>query len=140
MSRDYIEFGLGWRYTPARILKVIKDADTNVVVVRDRDKVIAFGIMKYKDTHAHLSLLAVSPASRRRGLASAIVVWLEHAARVAGAERILVECRKSNEPARHLYLEHGYHEQRIEAGMYLGLEDGICLVKWLRNGHSDSTL
>jgi [ribosomal protein S18]-alanine N-acetyltransferase len=132
MSRDHIEFGLGWRYTPERVLGLIRDPESNVAVIHEDGAVAAFGIMLYKEEHAHLSLLAVNPVFRRQGLASAILAWLEHAARVAGAERIGVECRRNNDPARCLYLEHGYHEQRIEAGMYRGQEDGICLEKWLR--------
>lgn len=132
MSRDYIEHGLGWRWTRARVSHAIRDADTNVVVVIEHGDVVGFGIMSYLDRHAHLELLAVRPASRRKGVASAIVRWLESVAFVAGIERIVVECRRSNAPARNLYLEHGFHERNIERAMYSGLEDGIRLEKWLR--------
>ncbi len=54
-------------------------------------------------------------ALRRKGIASEVVNWLESAARAAGSEQILVECRRANSPARCLYLEHGYHEKIIEA-------------------------
>jgi [ribosomal protein S18]-alanine N-acetyltransferase len=141
MSRDYIEFGLGWRYTGKRILAAISDPDRNVVVIHRRGEVAAFGIMSYEEEHAHLALLAVRPAHRRQGLATAILGWFESGARVAGAERIIVECRRSNASARSLYSERGYHERRIAVGMYRGQEDGICLEKWLRvqrSGASDS--
>lgn len=132
MSRDYIEYGLGWRWTTQRILAAIRDAERNVAVIRDGDAVIAFGIMHYMESHAHLELLAVLPTKRRQGLASAIVVWLEDVARAAGIKRIFVECRRNNDAARNLYHEHYYHEQVIEKGMYRGIEDGICLQKWLQ--------
>lgn len=132
MSRDHIEQGLGWRWTRQRVLRAIHHPETNVCVVTGSDgEVTGFGIMEYLERHAHLELLAVRPAHRRQGIASAIVRWLEDAARVAGAERIVVECRRSNDAARCLYLEHGYHERRIERAYY-GPEDAIRLEKWLR--------
>lgn len=133
MSRDYIEYGLGWRWTGRRILAAICDPERNVAVIRDGDTVIAFGIMHYLESYAHLELLAVLPARRRQGLASAIMIWLEDVARAAGINRILVECRRNNNAARNLYHEHYYHEQVIEKGLYRGIEDGIRLQKWLRN-------
>jgi [ribosomal protein S18]-alanine N-acetyltransferase len=132
MSREYIEYGLGWRWTEARVSKAIEDKETNVAVVLDGSNVLAFGIMSYDRCHAHLQLLAVQPEYRRKGIASVIVNWLESTARAAGSERILVECRRTNSPARCLYLEHSYHEKCIEEGMYRQLEDGIHFEKWLR--------
>lgn len=132
MSRDYIEQGLGWRWTAGRVLASIRNPDKNVAVIRDDGTVIAFGIMSYFENHAHLELLAVLPKKRRQGLASAITVWLERVAHVAGIERIFVECRRNNDAARNFYHEHCYHEQRIDKAMYRGIEDGIRLQKWLR--------
>ena len=132
MSRDYIEYGLGWGWTEHRIKKAIQNPETNAAVVLHEGHIAAFGIMSYEERHAHLQLLAVRPEHRRRGLASAVIAWLEAAARAAGSERILVECRCTNTPARCLYLDHGYHEKNIEVAMYRHLDDGIHLEKWLR--------
>ena len=135
MSRAYIEVGLPWRWTPARVAASISDAQTNVAVVRHAGKqggLVAFGIMSYRADDAHLLLLAVHRAHRRAGIASALVQWLEEVARVAGSARVLVEARRDNEAARCLYAEHGYHELAIERAMYSGLADGIHLQKWLR--------
>lgn len=137
MSRDYIEQGLGWRWTAERVLDSIRNPERNVVVIRDGNAVIAFGIMKYAEDYAHLELLAVLPKNRRQGFASAITLWLERAAQVAGVKRIFVECRRHNDAARNFYNEHCYHEQRIDKRMYRGLEDGIRLQKWLQAPESD---
>jgi ribosomal-protein-alanine N-acetyltransferase len=131
MSRDYIEEGLGWSWGRLRVLAAIRDRATNVCVIVERNVVLAFAIMKYSDEHAHLLLLAVRPAQRRRRLASKLIRWLESVAEVAGIERIFVECRRSNDAARCLYLDLGYHERKIERGLYRGQEDGIRLQKWL---------
>lgn len=132
MSRDYIEHGLPWSWTANRVAGAIRDRDTNVAVVGKRGAIAAFGIMSYLNDEAHLLLLAVRRSSQRRGIGSAIVIWLEEVARTAGAKRILVECRKDNSAARDFYCEHGFHELHLVTGMYRGIEDGVRLEKWIR--------
>jgi ribosomal-protein-alanine N-acetyltransferase len=134
MSRDTIEQGLPWTWRPGRVLHAIRDPRTNVVVVGGPGAVEAFAIMSYLDDDAHLLLLAVAPARRRRGIASAMLVWLERVARAAGSQRIRVEARHGNLAARNLYAEHGYHEHAFTRGMYSGRADGVFLEKWLREG------
>src|SRR5512133_1600304 len=77
MSRDYVEYGLGWSWTPSRVLKAIREGATNVAVVRERDTVRAFGIMRYGEQKAHLTLLAVQPDDRKRGLGAVVLSCLE---------------------------------------------------------------
>jgi len=132
MSRDYIELGLPWTWTAGRIEHAIREPDTNVVVVGDRGAIGAFGIMFHTKDDAHLLLFAVHKTVQRRGVGSAILRWLEEAARTAGAKRIRVECRRDNAAARNFYCEHGYAELDITANYYRGLKDAIRLEKWLR--------
>jgi len=132
MSRDYIEHGLQWEWTTGRVAGCIRDPEVNVAVVGERGAITGFGIMSYPDDDAHLLLFAVRQSHRRRGVGSAILRWLEEAARTAGAKRIRVECRRDNDAARNFYCEHAYQELRITANFYRGLKDGIHLVKWLR--------
>ena len=89
-------------------------------------------VRSYPDDDAHLLLFAVRSAQQRRGVGSAILHWLEEAARTAGAKRIRVECRRDNTAARNFYCEHAYDELSITTKFYRGLKDGIHLVKWLR--------
>ena len=134
MSRDQIEQGLPWRWTPQRVLRSIHDPDTNVVVVDGPSGITAFGIMFYAETDAHLRLLAVAPAAQRSGVGSAVLLWLESAAQAAGSRRIRVEARRDNDAARSFYSEHGYHERTIRPAMYSGVLAGIQLEKWLQAG------
>jgi len=137
MSRDYIEHGLPWTWTEGRVAASIRDPDINVVVVGERGAIQAFGIMSYPKDDAHLLLFAVRKSHRRRGVGSAILRWLEEAARTAGAKRIRVECRRDNVAARNFYCEHAYQELSITTNFYRGLKDGIHLVKWLRHVSDD---
>ena len=45
ISRDQIEQGLGWSWNVARVQRSIRDPDANVAVVRERDSIVAFGIL-----------------------------------------------------------------------------------------------
>jgi ribosomal-protein-alanine N-acetyltransferase len=132
MSRDHIEAGLGWGWTSSRVLRALRDGRTNGVVAGPMHALHGFAIMRYHEDHAHLLLLAVDLAQRRRGIATAMIDWLEAVARTAGATHIRVECRRSNDAARGLYNQLGYHERAILRDAYAPRVDGIRLEKWLR--------
>lgn len=132
MSRDYIESGLPWGWRRERVARAIFDPDTNVAVAGAAGAITGFGIMRYADDEAHLQLFAVRPEHRQRGVGSALLSWLEAVSRVAGAQRIRVECREDNLAARNFYCVNGYHELRIHHAMYGGRVDGVRLEKWLR--------
>lgn len=132
LSRDLIEHGLPWQWRPGRVRRAIDDADVNVAVTGPAAAPTAFGIMAYRELDAHLLLFAVDAAHQRQGLGSALLRWLEGAARAAGAQRIRVEARRANEAARCFYNEHGYHERALHKAMYGQAVDGVRLEKWLR--------
>ena len=132
MSRDLIDRGLPWNWRAARVVRAIRDPETNVAVVRGEGELLAFGIMEYLETDAYLALFAVRAANQRSGIGTALLGWLEASARAAGAERIRLETRRDNVPARTFYNELGYHETAIRKGRYSDGIDGILLEKWLR--------
>jgi len=132
LSRDEIEHGLPWTWREPRVAHAIADPDTNVIVVGPPGAVVAFGVMYYADDDAHLLLFAVHRSQQRRGVGSALLQWLEEAARAAGAQRIRVEARMDNEAARSFYSERAYHERAIVRRMYSARLDGVKLEKWLR--------
>jgi len=129
MSRDFIEYGLGWKWTAARVLKCIRDPATNVIVVRDGGGLAGFAIMQYKDDEAHLLLFAVDAASRRRGVGAALLAWLEETALTAGIGVVYLEARERNAEARAFYRRHGYNEIARVPRMYRGVEDGLRIAK-----------
>lgn len=131
MSRDEIEQGLPWSWTESRVAGAIRNADTNVAVAGERGALEGFGIMAYREDVAHLLLFSVRPGHRRRGLGTELLRWLEAVAIDAGVQRVTIECRRDNVPARNFYAEFGYHELAITKGYYRGVEDAIRLEKWL---------
>jgi ribosomal-protein-alanine N-acetyltransferase len=134
MSRDYIESGLVWSWVQPRVLRSIRDVDSNVAVLRARDALIGFGIMHYGDDCAHLALLAVHPGHRNRGLGRRILAWLEKPARVAGIARVDVEARADNPLALEFYRRQGYEQCAVVDGYYQGRIDAVRLWKSLVAG------
>jgi ribosomal-protein-alanine N-acetyltransferase len=131
LSREAIEHGLPWRWTPARVARAIDHRETNVAVVRG-DVLRGFGIMRYAGESAHLLLFAVHHEYRRTGIGSALLLWLEDVALAAGIARIVLEARTDNDPGRCFYNEHGYHEGAMVPAMYSHRVHGLRMEKWLR--------
>lgn len=110
MSRELIEYGLRWRWTPQRVAASIEASNVNVLVACVRGKIIGFAIMRYGDEDAHLDLLAVAPRSRRAGVGEQMLRWLEECAVTAGIFSIALEVRLDNRGAQAFYREMGYCE------------------------------
>jgi len=129
LSRDLVEHGMRWRWTPSRIRHAIASGDTNVAVARDGARVEGFGIMQYADDEAHLCLLAVVPTARRRGIGRSLVAWLERVALDAGIGVVMLEARRSNRGARAFYRRLGYEEVQVAGRYYANGEDAVRLAR-----------
>ncbi len=129
MSRDYIEHGLGWSWTPDRVERAVRDPSINVAALDEQGRMLAFAIMHYGDTTAHLALLAVHPARRRRGCAAQLLSWLEVCADTAGIGRIRVEARSDNPGALAFYRRQGYEPVDRVYGYYRGVLDAVRFEK-----------
>ena len=129
MSRDLIEGGLGWSWTQPRVMRSIRDSNTNVAVAYDAAELAAFGIMKYRDEEGHLHLFAVRESHRRRGIGTELMSWFERTAVVAGIGVIYLEARVTNGQARAFYAKLGYKEIKIVRGYYRGVESAVRLAK-----------
>ncbi len=129
LSRDTIEYGLPWSWTSRRVATSIADSSTNVAVARQAQRLIGFAIMKYGDEDAHVMLLAVHPAHRRKGAGSALLDWLEATARVAGIKSIQLEARARNTGAISFYRQHGFVQLGLRRGYYQRVEDAVRMAK-----------
>ena len=87
LSRDAIEYGLQWRWTPTRVQASIRAPDVNVLVACIRGNIAGFGIMRYGEDNAHLDLLAVAPQYRRAGVGRARRILLHALSRIGSARR-----------------------------------------------------
>ena len=132
MSAAFIEAGLRPAWSAARISWHIRDADSVVLTARHGTRIAGFAIMRYGDDTAHLNLLAVDPAHRRRGVARALLTWLEDSALTAGTLTVGLELRAGNSAARAFYAALGYLETGEVAGYYQGVESAIRLQRDVR--------
>ena len=132
MSRDIIEHGLQWSWTPERIGRCVMSPDINVVTAKNDSDVIGFGVMYYGYSKAHLNLLGVDATWRSAGIGQRVLDWLERCAVTAGLECCQLEVRESNEHARHFYSRHGYRETETVAGYYQRKEDAVRMTKCLQ--------
>jgi len=132
LSKKYIEYDLGWSYTPDKLKQTIKNEVKNVVVARKGHKLIGFGIMTYYEHQANLDLLAVKTIYRRQGVARQIVKWLEDVALTAGIYNIFVQVRKRNSGAIKFYKKLSFQIIDEKSGYYQGRETGVIMSRNIR--------
>ena len=124
LSRVAIEYGLRWRWKPSRILAMIKSPDASVIVARSADAELhGFAAMEFKQTHAHLVLLATVARFRRQQIGTQLLAWLQESATIAGLDYISLEVRLENSAAVKFYERHGYAIESVKTGYYDGQED-----------------
>jgi ribosomal-protein-alanine N-acetyltransferase len=132
MSERFIEAGLRPSWGEVRIAWHIRDPESVVLTARHCGDLAGFAIMRYGDERAHLNLLAVAPGHRRRGVARALLTWLEESALTAGTFVIALELRAGNHSARAFYGALGYQETGEVPGYYQGVEAAIRLKRDVR--------
>jgi len=132
MSRELIEAGLPWSWTPERVARNLAQRDTLVLTARDAGRLAGFAIMQFGDERAHLSLLAVHPDYQRQGVARRMLEWLTASALVAGVDSIHLELRETNLAARRFYTAQGFAETARIAGYYRGVETAVRMRRRIR--------
>ena len=131
MSRDLIEHGLSWSWTPARVRRAILGRDCCVLIARRERKIAGFAIMHFGDQVAHLNLLAVGAEHRRQGLGRQLIDWLSASAIEAGVFRIDLELRETNGGARAFYQSLGFQSLDVVQGYYQGREPALRMARRL---------
>ena len=129
LSRDLIEYGLRWRWTPMRVAVSIRAPNVNVLVARMHENTAGFAIMRYGDDDAHLDLLAVAPPYRRTGVGRQLLEWLEKCAVVAGIFKVSLEVRAQNTGAQCFYERMGYRTLLRLPGYYQDIEDALRMER-----------
>ena len=140
LSRDLIEYGLQWRWTPPRVAASIRANNVNVLVAGIGEKIAGFAIMRYRDDDAHLDLLAVAPPYRRAGVGRQLLEWLEECAVVAGIFRVVLEVRAGNEGAQLFYQRLGYRALAQLPGYYQGSEAALRMGRDLSRRPIDQSV
>jgi ribosomal-protein-alanine N-acetyltransferase len=136
LSRRLIEYGLPWWcWTPNRMRRSIRCADTVALIAERDDKTVGFALMQFGEERAHLNLLAVEPTHRNQGIGTGLVAWLEESCSVAGVLYVLLEVRARNGSARRFYRGLGYEELEFVENYYCGREAAVRMIHDLRRTH-----
>jgi ribosomal-protein-alanine N-acetyltransferase len=132
LSRELIETGLGWSWTPERVVRCLRHRDTMVLTARDSERLAGFAIMLFGEERAHLSLLAVRLEYQDQGVGGRMLDWLTESALTAGISSIHLELRERNLAARRFYLRQGFAETARIPGYYLGVETAVRMLREIR--------
>jgi ribosomal-protein-alanine N-acetyltransferase len=132
MSRELVEAGLPWSWTPERVARNLRQPETLALTAHDAEQLAGFAIMQFGEERAHLSLLAVRADCQRQSIARRLLEWLTESALTAGIASIHLELREINLGARHFYLEQGYTETERIPGYYRGVETAVRMRRDIR--------
>lgn len=108
------------------------------VLLHER-RVIGYAIVSNALDEAHLLNLCVHPEHRGRGQAGRLLDHVTNEVREAGAQRLFLEVRPSNETAIHLYQRRGFKVIGRRPGYYPdgdGREDAMVMVRHLSSARS----
>ena len=134
LSREHIESGLPWTWTPQRVARNLAQRDTLVLAAREGARLAGFAIMQFGEERAHLSLFAVHPDWQRQGVGRRMLEWLIESALTAGIAAIHLELRESNLGARRFYLKQGFGETARIPRYYSGVETAVRMLRDIRMG------
>lgn len=92
--------------------------DTLFFVDEEEGKIAGFALLRLFPDEAELYNIAVGEEFRRRGIADSLMNTLTDECDKRRIERILLEVRQSNSPARELYKKHGFTVLGVRAKYY----------------------
>lgn len=99
-------------------------------VTADRIGLAGYAVLRIIAPEAEIEDLCVAPACRRSGAGAALMDAMLRLAVERGADRVFLEVRAHNEPAKALYLKKGFVESYRRKNYYQGpTEDAIIMMK-----------
>jgi len=98
--------------------------------------VIAYAIIMLSPGEAHVLNICVDPQYQRRGLGRHLLRYIIKITNLTDIDMVLLEVRRSNQNAKHLYLSEGFHELGVRKAYYPAQgerEDAIILAKYMNH-------
>lgn len=105
-----------------------------IAVAQVDERVIGWVAASVVADVADLTRIAVASAARRQGAGAALLAWAVEQARIAGAERMILEVAATNAAAIGLYVSDGFAEIARRSGYYGGRLDALVLQRAVRLG------
>lgn len=89
-----------------------------------------YAVLRIIAPEAEIENICVAPACRRSGVGETLMAEMLRLAAERGADRVFLEVRAHNEPAKALYLKKGFAESYRRKNYYQGpTEDAIIMMK-----------
>jgi ribosomal-protein-alanine N-acetyltransferase len=101
------------------------------LVAEGRRGVCGYSVTCIRGVRAELVSIAVAPAQRGKGAASALLESTLRRLRRRGVARFGLIVRSTNHPARAFYEKYGFRRIRVVSGYYEDVEDGLSMTKEL---------
>ena len=137
MSEEHIAYVAAWEHkhfaTPwkeAELTRSLQDNNTDFYVLTSGVTPVGYiGIVYGVDT-ADIVTLFICPECRRSGYASQILSLSFEKMQQRGIEKVFLEVRESNTPARNLYEKHGFEYLNKRVRYYANpVEDAWVMIK-----------
>lgn len=129
MSRQEIEHGLSWGWTPDRIRAAIRSPNNVVLAAVQGRRLCGFALLQIIENRSHLCLLAVAQGLRRQGLGRRLVTRLMQISRDRGCIAMQLELRLCNLEARALYRTLGFRLISHIANYYENKEPAAVMTR-----------
>ena len=104
------------------------DATLTLLAILDGEAVGAI-LMGLTPPEGEIYRIATLPEARRKGVGRALLAEGLSLSKAAGTERIFLDVRVSNEPARALYATHGFRETGIRRDYYRSPREDAVLME-----------
>lgn len=125
---EMVSFGTPWS-RQAFEMEISENEFANYVVAVDGDIVIGYGGVWVILDEGHITNVAVHPSYRGLGLGRLLMLELMRRSYLAGAGRMTLEVRVSNQVARKLYQGLGFKERGIRRKYYSDNQED-ALIMW----------
>lgn len=129
MVLERLSFSIPWS-REAFIQEITKNMFARYICAKVDSVAVGYAGMWKVCDEGHITNVAVHPEFRRNGIGAKLIEGLILIARKENIERMTLEVRKSNIPARELYLKFGFKVEGIRKGYYADNgEDAIIMWK-----------
>ena len=119
-----------WTYDMYKA-EVLKDYSYHYVLLYGDEVIGFFGYFSTGDGAGEVTNIAIKKEYHRLGLGNKVVNYLQKDAISRGMDKIFLETRDGNAPARALYEKHGFTLVNKRKKYYDGVEDA-CIYMWER--------
>jgi ribosomal-protein-alanine acetyltransferase len=122
-------FNDGWSYN--QLKSAFDGGRFSVLGIKDGESLIAFVSYSVAIDQADIETVFVSADYRRKGLAKSLIECAQTQLKDLGVNKIFLEVRENNLPARSLYSSLGYVDISVRKSYYQDGENAVVMAKEL---------